>query len=101
MTTAVSKKALKTFSLNDPSLLAVPTLVLEPLNDTFLVKKVDLFEPCKIGRKTSPKTGPETHNGIFDSKVLSRNHAEVMCQNGKVGVVYYYPIVLFLKLTIT
>ena len=80
----VSKKAFKSFSLQDPSLNSTPILLLDSSNETFSSKKLELFEVLKIGRKTSPKVNAESYNGIFDSKVLSRNHAEVMNETGKV-----------------
>jgi pSer/pThr/pTyr-binding forkhead associated (FHA) protein len=38
----------------------------------------------KIGRQTNAKTVPGERNGYFDSKVLSRQHAEVWEEGGKV-----------------
>lgn len=38
----------------------------------------------KIGRQTNNKTVPGERNAYFDSKVLSRTHAEIWEQNGKV-----------------
>ncbi|KAJ3214728.1 hypothetical protein HDU67_001319 [Dinochytrium kinnereticum] len=46
--------------------------------------RLDLLEPVKIGRKVNAKVGPEPNNGIFDSKVLSRNHAEIWYEDEKV-----------------
>ncbi|KAJ3013700.1 hypothetical protein HKX48_005610 [Thoreauomyces humboldtii] len=63
-----------------------PTLLLESLNDTFAPKTLDLFEPVKIGRKLNPKVTPEPNNGIFDAKVLSRNHAEIWFAESKVWI---------------
>lgn len=40
----------------------------------------------KIGRQTNAKTVPGERNGYFDSKVLSRMHAEVWEEGGKVSV---------------
>jgi hypothetical protein len=39
----------------------------------------------KIGRQTNNKTAPGEQNAFFDSKVLSRTHAEIWEQGGKVG----------------
>ena len=39
----------------------------------------------KIGRQTNIKTVPGERNAYFDSKVLSRTHAEIWEQNGKVS----------------
>jgi hypothetical protein len=57
-----------------------PVLHLLPLNDTFIPKQIYLSPPgsrLKIGRQTNAKTVPAATNGYFDSKVLSRTHAEV------------------------
>lgn len=50
-----------------------------PLNDTFIPKAVHLPSQLriKIGRQTNNKSVPASNNGYFDSKVLSRTHAEV------------------------
>ncbi|KAG0342156.1 hypothetical protein BG000_006663 [Podila horticola] len=65
-----------------------PILVLEPLNDTFALKSLDLPEhtKVKIGRQTGVTTAPNPSNGYFDSKVLSRVHAEVWSESGKVFI---------------
>lgn len=57
-----------------------PYIVLLPLNDTFEPKTIQLpFLPevVKIGRQTNKSTLPFRDNGYFDSKVLSRSHAEI------------------------
>ncbi|KAI9007204.1 hypothetical protein BC832DRAFT_434769 [Gaertneriomyces semiglobifer] len=77
---------MKTFSYANASLASTPTLVLESLDSSFQNKKLDLFEPVKIGRKVSPKNAPSDSNGLFDSKVLSRLHAEVWYEAGKVMI---------------
>jgi len=62
-----------------------PALYLYPLNDTWAPKHITLSnQHTKIGRQTSSKTAPGERNGFFDSKVLSRQHAEVWEENGKV-----------------
>lgn len=43
-----------------------------------------LNEQVKIGRQTNSKTVPGERNAYFDSKVLSRTHAEIWEQSGKV-----------------
>ncbi|KAI8927887.1 hypothetical protein BC831DRAFT_151712 [Entophlyctis helioformis] len=67
---------------------AKATILLEPLNDTFQTKVIVLTpdEPVKIGRKVSAKAIPETSNGIFDAKVLSRIHAELTLDHNKVMI---------------
>lgn len=65
-------------------------LVLLPMNGTFERKQiaVPLFpEILRIGRQTNPKTIPTPVNGYFDSKVLSRSHAEIWAdRNGKIWI---------------
>ncbi|KAK4046123.1 hypothetical protein OIV83_006319 [Microbotryomycetes sp. JL201] len=64
-----------------------PALHLIPLNDTFVPKQISLHPPgtrIKIGRQTNAKTVPNGTNGYFDSKVLSRMHAEVWSEDDKV-----------------
>lgn len=66
--------------------LQLPALYLYPLNDTFVPKHIALVagQRVKIGRQTNAKTVPAERNGYFDSKVLSRQHAEVWEDGGKV-----------------
>ena len=55
-------------------------LVLLPLTGTFERKHITVPygpEVLRIGRQTNVKTVPTPVNGFFDSKVLSRQHAEV------------------------
>jgi len=56
-------------------------LVLLPMNGTFERKQITVpihpDPPQKIGRQTNNKTTPKQDNGYFDSKVLSRQHAEI------------------------
>lgn len=63
-----------------------PALYLYPLNDSFIPKHISLIngQRVKIGRQTNAKTVPLERNGYFDSKVLSRQHAEVWEDSGKV-----------------
>lgn len=46
----------------------------------------------KIGRQTNTKTVPGERNAYFDSKVLSRTHAEIWEQGGKVSAESPQPI---------
>jgi hypothetical protein len=84
-----SKRMLKTYNLSAEGVASLasssPVLILEPSNATFEKKRLELFEPVKVGRQTTPKQPPKEDNGVFDSKVLSRQHAEVWTENGKVG----------------
>ncbi|GAA5979384.1 hypothetical protein JCM11641_005019 [Rhodosporidiobolus odoratus] len=67
-----------------------PALHLRPVNfGTFIPKQISLNPPgtrIKIGRQTNAKTIPNGTNGYFDSKVLSRAHAEVWSEDGKVFI---------------
>lgn len=68
---------------------AYPALHLTPLNGTFVPKQISLDHTTsggrvKIGRQINAKTVPNATNGYFDSKVLSRAHAEVWSEDGKV-----------------
>ena len=68
-----------------------PALHLYPLNDTFVPKQINLSPASsrnrvKIGRYSNAKSVPSPLNGFFDSKVLSRAHAEVWSENGKVYI---------------
>lgn len=71
--------------------LVYPALHLTPLNDTFVPKQIKLAPASsrnriKIGRYSNNKSVPSPMNGYFDSKVLSRAHAEVWCENDKVYI---------------
>ncbi|KDR67264.1 hypothetical protein GALMADRAFT_105927 [Galerina marginata CBS 339.88] len=60
-----------------------PAIYLFPVNDTWAPKCV-AEQHTRIGRQTSTRTVPTEQNGIFSSKVLSRRHAEVWQENGKI-----------------
>lgn len=82
--TAAVMPALAPFSSQN----SYPALYLYPLNDSFVPKHIALHhaQRVKIGRQTNAKTAPGERNGYFDSKVLSRQHAEVWEEGNKVGV---------------
>ncbi|RAL10306.1 putative cytoplasm to vacuole targeting Vps64 [Aspergillus homomorphus CBS 101889] len=65
-------------------------LTLLPINGTFEKKQITVpFYPdvIRIGRQTNAKTVPTPVNGFFDSKVLSRQHAEIWAdKTGKVWI---------------
>ncbi|KAJ6446946.1 cytoplasm to vacuole targeting Vps64 [Purpureocillium lavendulum] len=67
-----------------------PVLYLLSLNGTFERKTIAVpFAPdsLRIGRQTNQKTIPTPTNGFFDSKVLSRQHAEIYAErNGKIFI---------------
>lgn len=69
---------------------APAVLALQPLTGTFERKQINVpFFPevLRIGRQTNAKTVPTPVNGYFDSKVLSRQHAEVWAdRNGKIWI---------------
>lgn len=69
---------------------AHPILVLLPLTGTFERKHITVPygpEVLRIGRQTNVKTVPTPVNGYFDSKVLSRQHAEVWANpEGKIMI---------------
>ncbi|KAG6011486.1 hypothetical protein E4U43_008277 [Claviceps pusilla] len=69
---------------------AQPVLYLLSLNGTFERKTIVVpFAPdcLRIGRQTNQKTVPTPTNGYFDSKVLSRQHAEIYAErNGKIYI---------------
>ncbi|EME38953.1 hypothetical protein DOTSEDRAFT_92224 [Dothistroma septosporum NZE10] len=61
---------------------AMPPAILHliPMNGTFERKTITVpYSPdvLRIGRQTNQKTVPTPVNGYFDSKVLSRQHAEI------------------------
>ncbi|KAG9526422.1 hypothetical protein KCU93_g5522, partial [Aureobasidium melanogenum] len=65
-------------------------LHLSPMNGTFERKTISVpFFPdvLRIGRQTNAKTAPTPANGFFDSKVLSRQHAEIYAErNGRIYI---------------
>jgi len=71
---------------NDPP--AILTLV--PINGTFEKKQIHVPyfpEVLRVGRQTNAKTVPTPMNGYFDSKVLSRQHAEIWAdRSGKIWI---------------
>ncbi|KAF8956899.1 hypothetical protein BDZ97DRAFT_1925063 [Flammula alnicola] len=74
-------------STNGANNALFPALYLYPLNDTWAPKHIALTsQHTKIGRQTSSKTAPGERNGFFDSKVLSRQHAEVWEEGGKIFI---------------
>ena len=60
------------------------------MNGTFERKSITVPyypEVLRIGRQTNNRTIPTPHNGYFDSKVLSRQHAEVWADTaGKIWI---------------
>ncbi|KAI9223241.1 hypothetical protein BC828DRAFT_376437 [Blastocladiella britannica] len=73
------------YNVTDPSFVPPPTVLLEDPEGKHS-KKLDLFERIKLGRTTSNKTAPAASNGFFESKVLSRTHADVWAEDGRVFI---------------
>jgi hypothetical protein len=67
-----------------------PVLYLLSLNGSFERKTISVPyfpDTLRIGRQTNAKTVPTPVNGYFDSKVLSRQHAEIWADtNGKIWI---------------
>ncbi|OQO00605.1 hypothetical protein B0A48_13095 [Cryoendolithus antarcticus] len=78
--------AVRSQNANEPPAI----LHLLPINGTFERKTITVPyypEVLRIGRQTNAKTIPTPLNGYFDSKVLSRQHAEVYAdRNGRIFI---------------
>lgn len=68
-------------SLNMSAPVAIFTC--RPNSHPFDERHIPLTEPVKIGRSVA-RARPAANNAIFDCKVLSRNHALLWYENGKV-----------------
>lgn len=66
----------------------LPQLYLASVNDSFPTKHLALppGQRVKIARQPNNKTPITSENGFFDSKVLSRQHAEVWEEEGKIFI---------------
>ncbi|KAM0277473.1 hypothetical protein ACHAQH_005751 [Verticillium albo-atrum] len=86
----VQQQGLGARPLGEPMPSGQPVLFLLSLNGTFERKTISVpFYPdsLRIGRQTNQKTIPTPANGFFDSKVLSRQHAEVWADRmGKIFI---------------
>ena len=60
-----------------------------PNSHPFEERTVTLREAVKIGRSVA-KSRPATNNCIFDCKVLSRNHAILWYEDGKVSLYLWF-----------
>ncbi|KAF8174689.1 SMAD/FHA domain-containing protein [Mycena galopus ATCC 62051] len=71
-----------------PNLAPFPALYLYPIDDSFVPRRVALGggQRVKIGRRTNAKAQPGETNGYFFSRVLSRQHAEVWEQGGRIFI---------------
>ncbi|KAH7097725.1 hypothetical protein BKA62DRAFT_715339 [Auriculariales sp. MPI-PUGE-AT-0066] len=68
------------------SLPDYPALVLSPLTDTFQAKHILLRDRVKIGRQSDSESTATPRNGYFDSEVISKQHAEVWAEDGKIWI---------------
>ncbi|GKT42711.1 uncharacterized protein ColSpa_02892 [Colletotrichum spaethianum] len=85
----MSQQGLAVRPVGDPMPNGQPVLYLLSLNGTFERKTISVpFYPesLRIGRQTNQKTIPTATNGYFDSKVLSRQHAEIWAD--RMGKIY-------------
>ena len=81
---------------NDPKIVLVP----HQRSHQFVRRDVQLREPAMVGRSVArAKILPS--NLIFDCRVLSRSHAVIWFDSGKVGklfcIVEFKPFLLFKK----
>ncbi|KAL3851738.1 hypothetical protein ACJMK2_015453 [Sinanodonta woodiana] len=60
---------------------ALAVLTCQPNSHPFQERHISLHESVKIGRSVA-RARPALNNGIFDCKVLSRNHAMLWYENG-------------------
>lgn len=63
---------------------ALAILSCRPNSHPFQERHISLHEPVKIGRSVA-RARPSGSNGIFDCKVLSRHHAMLWYEAGKVS----------------
>lgn len=63
---------------------ALAILSCRPNSHPFQERHISLHEAVKIGRSVA-RARPSASNGIFDCKVLSRNHAMLWYESEKVG----------------
>lgn len=77
------------------SMSSVVILSCQPNSHPFQERHISLLEPVKIGRSVA-RARPQSSNGIFDCKVLSRNHAVVWYENGKVRYLFMYYLLMHL-----
>jgi hypothetical protein len=66
------------------SMSALAILSCRQNSHPFQERHITLLEPMKIGRSVA-RARPAPNNGIFDCKVLSRNHAMLWYENGTVS----------------
>uniref|UniRef100_A0A1B6L289 Sarcolemmal membrane-associated protein n=1 Tax=Graphocephala atropunctata TaxID=36148 RepID=A0A1B6L289_9HEMI len=67
---------------NYPNMAGKAVLICRPNSHPFVDRTLSLEQPVKIGRSVARARAAQS-NGIFDCKVLSRNHALIWYTNGK------------------
>lgn len=76
--------------------MAMAIFTSRPNSHPFEERRVPFTERVKIGRSVA-KSRPASNNCIFDCKVLSRNHAILWYEDGKVSV--FLPLIQQLMFT--
>ena len=71
------------------SMAALAILTCRQNSHPFQERHISLHEPVKIGRSVA-RARPGPNNGIFDCKVLSRNHAMLWYENGIVSIIFLF-----------
>ena len=66
------------------TMAAIARFTCKPNSHPFQERQVMLSEPVKVGRSVA-RARPAPSNAIFDCKVLSRNHAILWYEAGKVS----------------
>eukprot|EP00124_Ichthyophonus_hoferi_P005858 Ihof_evm1s999 gene=Ihof_evmTU1s999 len=66
---------------------ATAILHLEPeQGSVFYHRKIQLSDKRKLIRRSQQKVPPKSFNAVFQNKMVSRNHAEIWLENGKVFI---------------
>lgn len=73
---------------NGNNMVAQAVLICRPNSHPFQERKLSIDQPVKIGRSVA-RARPATNNAIFDCKVLSRNHALLFYESGKVSFISF------------
>ena len=86
----------QSLGISSPSSMSFPCCVFRcrPSSHPFQERCIPLNEPIKVGRAVG-RLKPLPNNAIFDCKVLSRQHAKLWYENGKVRFVFSFYISLF------
>jgi len=67
-------------------LASFPALYLYPLNADSFVKRINLTNNQRVKIRRQTTVAAAENNGCFDSGAMSRQHAEVWEENGKVCI---------------